>query len=246
MSHWNRIRPCLVIVACLTAPVAKAETVTYTLENVVLQEGPQMFGTFTFTYTPGDFENGDGAFSFLDIPFTTHDHTDLEAMFDIGSSIEIVLDGSVHDDGVDISLFVLQPLTPTSGSLLDLSRSAYEIGGNGFHTGVFLSGEIVVEATGVGDTPVGASRIAGVNPNPFNPKATIRFTVDRHQIVRLTIHDVEGRRVAELAHREFGAGEHELVWDGKGDDGEELGSGVYLAKLESPAGADVSKMILLK
>jgi hypothetical protein len=83
-----------------------------------------------------------GQFSFLDIPYTPHDHTDLDAVFDIGNSIEITLAGSVHDDGVDITLFLLQPLTPTTSSSIDLVRSKYSIGGNGFHDGLFLSGSI--------------------------------------------------------------------------------------------------------
>lgn len=58
---------------------------------------------------------------------------------DIGNSIEITLVGSVHDGGVDISLFRLEPLTPTTSASTDLARSSYQIGGNGFQVGSFLS-----------------------------------------------------------------------------------------------------------
>jgi hypothetical protein len=120
-----------------------AEIVVYTLDNVILDDNnTPMYGTFSWTYNAGDFENGVGVFTFLDIPFTIHDHTDLDATFDIGNSIEITLAGSVHDDGVDITLFLLQPLTPTTSASVDLTRSQYEIGGNGFHTGLFLSGSV--------------------------------------------------------------------------------------------------------
>ena len=129
----------------MTACNAHADTVIYTLDNVILDDNnTEMTGTFSWTFDIGDFENGVGIFSFLDIPFTLHDHTDLDAVFDIGSSIEITLEGSVHDDGVDITLFLLQPLTPTTSSSIDLVRSKYEIGGNGFHDGLFLSGSIQV------------------------------------------------------------------------------------------------------
>ena len=74
--------------------------------------------------------------------FTLHNHTDLDAVFDIENSIEITLEGSVHDDGVDIALFLSQPLTPATSSSIDRVRSKYEIGGNGFHDGLFLSGSI--------------------------------------------------------------------------------------------------------
>jgi len=85
---------------------AHADTVDYFLDNVILYDHTQMTGTFTWTYDAGDFENGVGQFTSLVIPHTSHDHTDLNATFDIGKTIEITL------------------------------------GGNGFHTGVFLSGII--------------------------------------------------------------------------------------------------------
>ncbi len=135
----------------IAASHVHADTVIYALDNVILDDnGAQMDGTFSWTFDAGDFENGDGVFTFLDVPFTTHDETDLDAVFDIGSSIEITLAGSVHDDGVDIVLFLLEPLTPTTSSLIVLDDldgmkpSKYEIGGNGFHTGSFLSGSIQV------------------------------------------------------------------------------------------------------
>jgi hypothetical protein len=127
----------------MAASNVHAAVVTYTLQNVILDDNNmQMTGTFVWIYDVGDFENGVGHFTSLDIPYTSHDHTDLDAVFDIGNSIEITLAGSVHDDGVDITLFLLQPLTPTTSSSVDLVRSKYEIGGNGFHDGLFLSGNV--------------------------------------------------------------------------------------------------------
>lgn len=236
----------LLAAACpLTAP---AEQVTYTLENVILDEGAeQMFGTFTFTYTPGDFENGTGDFTFLDIPFTWHDHTDLNATFDIGSSIEIVLDGSVHDDGVDITLFLLEPLTPTAGTAIDLVRSRYEIGGNGFHDGFFLSGEIRPEGeTGAGDAPSAPAPLAA-HPNPFNPQVTLRAELPAAGPVFLSIHDLSGRRLATLADGErMAAGGLMRRWDGRDAAGNELGSGVYLARLVAPGLHATRKLVLLR
>jgi hypothetical protein len=121
----------------------RADTIYYTLENVMLSETQQMTGLFSWTYTPGDFENGTGQFLALGIPWTDHDQDDLNATFDIGSSIEITLEGSVHDDGVDIALILTNAPTSTTSAELDLSRSKYEIGGNGFHDGTVFSGSIV-------------------------------------------------------------------------------------------------------
>ena len=121
---------------------ARAATVNYTLENVILDDNMQMTGTFSWTFDIGDFENGVGQFTFLEVPHTSHDHTDLNATIDVGQSIEITLPGSTHYDGVDITLVLLQALTPTTSSSINLILSKYEIGGNGFHDGLFLSGLI--------------------------------------------------------------------------------------------------------
>ena len=129
---------------------AHAATVNYTLENVILDDNTQMTGTFSWTFDIGDFENGVGQFTFLEVPHTSHDHTDLNATIDVGQSIEITLPGSTHDDGVDITLVLLQALTPTASSPIYLILSKYEIGGNGFHDGLFLSGLISPATDGDG------------------------------------------------------------------------------------------------
>ena len=121
---------------------AHAASVNFTLDNVLLADSTQMTGTFSWTFDIGDFENGVGQFSSLVIPYTKHNQDDLNATIDVGQSIEITLEGSVHDDGVDITLVLLQPLTPITSSSIDPSASKYEIGGNGFHDGFFKSGSI--------------------------------------------------------------------------------------------------------
>jgi hypothetical protein len=130
----------------LTGLEARAEKLYYALDKVLFQEygtstTQQMIGYFSFTYTPGDFENGTGQFLYLDIPGTTHDHTDLGATFDPGS-IEITLTNNVHDDGVDITLFLLPPLSPAETAVIDPSRSRFDIGGNGFYAGAVISGSV--------------------------------------------------------------------------------------------------------
>ncbi len=127
---------------------AHAATVSYTLENIILDDNTQMTGRFSWIFDIGDFENGVGQFTSLEIPYTSHNQDDLDATFDVGRSIEITLDANIHDDGVDISLILLQPLTPTTSSSINLVESKYSIGGNGFHDGLFLSGRISPDIDG--------------------------------------------------------------------------------------------------
>lgn len=235
---------------------AYATVVTYTLDNVILDESDaQMFGTFSWTFDIGDFENGVGQFSFLEIPFTSHDQTDLNAVFDIGNSIEITLEGSVHDDGVDITLFLLQPLTPTTGSAIDLAQSRYEIGGNGFHVGGFLSGNIVPsDVTGVWDpttSPETAVAVPTITltayPNPFNPMTTIIFDLPVQMTVSLCVYDVSGLLVRTLCRDEArDQGRNSAVWNGRDESGLVAAAGVYFYKLDADDFSETRRMTLLK
>ena len=61
----------------LTALDVQAETVYYTLDNVILDDQTQMTGIFLWTYEIDDFENGSGQFISLSIPWTSHNQDDL-------------------------------------------------------------------------------------------------------------------------------------------------------------------------
>ena len=96
--------------------------------------------------------------------------------------------------------------------------------------------------------PAAAPRIALQQnyPNPFNPRTTIAFAIDRPGPVRLAVYTVAGRRVATLIDAEVSAGRHEFTWDGRDELGDELGSGIYLYKLEDGDRILTKKMLLLE
>jgi hypothetical protein len=123
---------------------AQAETVYYALHNVLLDSDSRIDGFISWTYTAGNFENGTNEFLYLDIPNSVHNQDDLISTIE-PSQIEITFDGNVHDDGVDIKMVLLQPLTPFTSSVINTStnESKYSIGGNGFYEGFFLGGSIV-------------------------------------------------------------------------------------------------------
>lgn len=81
-------------------------------------------------------------------------------------------------------------------------------------------------------------------PNPFNPATEIRFTLAVTMPVRLSVHELTGRRVAVLADRVFDAGEQVVVWRGRDGDGRPVPSGRYVAVLEA-AGMRVSRGLTL-
>ena len=88
-------------------------------------------------------------------------------------------------------------------------------------------------------------------PNPFNQETWIPFQLHAPGRVRLTIHDVRGARVREidLGRRPAGwyrASGRAASWDGRGQRGEPLASGVYFARLQAGAIVQMRKMLLLK
>ena len=58
--------PCL-LMACSHAV---ADTLAYSLENVLLQNGQPLTGDFKWTYDVGNFEGGVGEFTSIQIPYT--------------------------------------------------------------------------------------------------------------------------------------------------------------------------------
>ena len=94
---------------------------------------------------------------------------------------------------------------------------------------------------GHGTVPRGA-RLDGIYPNPFNPAATIRFTLSAPQQVTLSIHALNGQLAETLFSGPGSAGSHTVRWDASG-----RASGVYLCRLESEAGVSrVRKMVLVR
>ncbi len=81
----------------------------------------------------------------------------------------------------------------------------------------------------------------GAYPNPFNPSASISFTLKEHANVNARIFNVLGREIAVLANRPMTAGQQTLTFDGS-----RLASGVYFLRLEAGELQHTQKLLLLK
>ena len=78
-------------------------------------------------------------------------------------------------------------------------------------------------------------------PNPFNPETTIKFSLPVAGIVNLTVYDITGKLVAELADGFYEQGTHKFVFNASG-----LSSGIYFYKIETNEHSVSKKMILIK
>ena len=90
-----------------------------------------------------------------------------------------------------------------------------------------------------------APRLAGY-PNPFNPRITLDYAVERTGPVRLEVYDLQGKLVRTLVRDRREAGDHTCVWDGHDEHGRRVGAGVYLARLRTVAGQMTRKLALVK
>ncbi len=78
-------------------------------------------------------------------------------------------------------------------------------------------------------------------PNPFNPSATIEFTLAEANQVSLRVYDIRGAEVAVLADSQFGGGVHKLNFNP-----ENLSAGTYLYVLEAGSQREVRRIAYLK
>jgi flagellar hook assembly protein FlgD len=83
-------------------------------------------------------------------------------------------------------------------------------------------------------------------PNPFNPRTTFSFSLEKAAMARITVFSADGRPVRTIADRPFAAGPNTCSWDGRDDRGRGLPSGAYLVRVETASGIRQSKVTLLK
>ena len=83
-------------------------------------------------------------------------------------------------------------------------------------------------------------------PNPFTSVTTMAFTLPERADVKLAVYDVAGRRVATVFDGERNAGDHEVEWNGRSDDGQLVGSGVYFLRVQAGKQSLTRKMLVMR
>jgi hypothetical protein len=82
-------------------------------------------------------------------------------------------------------------------------------------------------------------------PNPFNTRATIRFSMASQGQVNLAVFDVSGRLVKTLMDGQAQAGENSVVWDGTDSKGNRVGGGVFWVQMTTHDGYTSGKKMLV-
>ena len=83
-------------------------------------------------------------------------------------------------------------------------------------------------------------------PNPFNPSTHVRYQLARPGQVDLKIFNVAGQLIKTLVSKRQDGGYYQIVWRGDNNRGNQVASGVYFCRLETPGYTKSMKMIVVR
>jgi hypothetical protein len=146
--HRHRKRINFVVFPRPSSRLIQTRVTTFSLEDIWLDPDitrpgtppQQLTGTFEWTYTVGDFENGSGQFLDVYVPWFGSDMQNLVFTIDL-DSIEITMNGSYHGLGVDVTVKTLTDLDPNVPAVVDTANSSFHIEA-GDYRGHMISGSV--------------------------------------------------------------------------------------------------------
>ena len=163
---------------------------------------------------------------------------------------------------INISYFIAKDSTDTTG-IIDLG---YDEIADGFgliaRGGGDSPGEIHLIGTVINDTLYGDTAVTSIEnkrtklpisiklyqnyPNPFNPTTTISFELNKQSNISLIIYNVLGKEILKLIDNKiYQSGKHAIIWDGNGNNGKKVSTGIYFYTLINGKYKTTKKMVLL-
>jgi len=117
--------------------------------------------------------------------------------------------------------------------------------------GWYVDDVAIIELVGADDPAPGNNEfVLGQNfPNPFQGSTTIHYYTTEHtENTEIKIYNVRGQLIKNItSFPNPNLGTHEVVWDGRDDNGKEVNSGVYFYQIQSGEhSTDIKKMIYLQ
>lgn len=99
------------------------------------------------------------------------------------------------------------------------------------------------------DAPASATAalaFAPIAPNPARGRVSLSFALPAPVRVALAVYDAQGRLARTVVDGTLAAGRHDVAWDLRADDGRALAPGLYLARLATPAGTRVRRLVIVE
>ena len=83
-------------------------------------------------------------------------------------------------------------------------------------------------------------------PNPFNNSTVIPFQLPKESYVTVKIYNLNGQKVQTLTMKNYKAGFHRILWNGKDEFGKNVSSGVYLYRVEALENVVIKKLLYVR
>ena len=94
--------------------------------------------------------------------------------------------------------------------------------------------------------PATITALTGNYPNPFNPTTTISYSIKDPAAVQIVIYNVKGQKIRTLVNQNQTNGKYNVVWNGKDDSNQPVGSGVYYYRMSAGKYLSTRKMLLVE
>ena len=106
---------------------------------------------------------------------------------------------------------------------------------------------LAVDIGVTGEPEILVTELYGNFPNPFSNSTTVSFSLKEKSHVKLSLYNIKGQLVATLIDDMMNSvANHEIVWNGKDENGKPVSSGIYFYKLETNNKTFIQKMILMQ
>jgi len=83
-------------------------------------------------------------------------------------------------------------------------------------------------------------------PNPFNAETLIRYQLPQPGFVTIKVFNLVGQKIRTLIAEDRKAGYYQILWDGRNDYNEAVGSGEYLCQMRVGDYVAVRKIVLIR
>ena len=83
-------------------------------------------------------------------------------------------------------------------------------------------------------------------PNPFNPETVISYSTPKPAQIRIEIYNAIGKKIRTLVDDYVQAGQHQIIWDGKNDNGIQVSTGIYYYIMQSGNFRSMKKAVFVK
>ena len=92
-------------------------------------------------------------------------------------------------------------------------------------------------------TPAAGIELFAPIPNPSASAIRMDFALPTATNADLSVFDVSGRRLTTLVHGEQPAGRKSVTWDGRKASGDRVPPGLYFARLVTPQGSVLRRIV---